>query len=859
MKIRNYIERLFVVVLLALVGLLSYADSFSVTYTPPRSNTSIYDVTNYSYYQKDNYFIMPGNSSTTFLSESYFTIFNIFADKSITSDVKVTLNVAAHSEGSTNPSSSTFSWFGDTEHTVAVNAVTSDTPPTSTTATNMCYTVSKEEAIAKFSKDLVIKIYRKNKNYKQVRLYSVTVEFEYESTQRKRNTSLSFGEEIDDITTSKTFAFDMAPISTPATLTDGPEDAVITYGSSDESVATVSDMGVVTIHKPGTATISASFAENDDYFGSSCAYTLEEAKMQSELSFADATMRKQVGDADFSYPPTMNVENAQLSYKSSNTNVATVDADGLIHLVGSGFADITATCAENDYWLGSSASFTLIVTNPNAGGDEYVLVTSSSQLAYGDKLLITNAYHTNVMSKQDGSLWCSIAESEGCGFSFSSDKTIILVTNPENVAVITLEEGTVAGTYAFHVPAGYLYAASSNASSLKTQTDKDKNSNATITCNNSVASNIQFQGIYKYNVLRYNKTVGVEKFGCYSPNNSNQLISIYKLLQPQVAEEELSLKQLIEKGAADDHTIYTINNELCGVAALPSNVLLAKDANGEAVEINYPESGWNSYFINAVSLFSDADDAEHANTKSQNFYDQSNWVEIHLPASIDASNYVDKIIAAGSVKGYFTDANNPVIELAPDATLTISGEAEPYERNAMCPANFMDISQPCVNHPNHGTYYFSTPKPNELVQVVWAVYNDGAFYIPMTDGGVNVHGFKGGFDIDLAYNITQENNFTDGNMYQFKAIVKKAPASVQSGKRKVLSDTREKSTTYVVYPLNLDKNIITSASELAIPKIPISHHYFNCMGAELIAPTTGICIEVTTYTDGSTTSQKIIQ
>ena len=57
MKIRNYIERLFVVVLLALVGVPAYADSFSVTYTPPRSNTSIYDVTNYSYYQKDNYFI----------------------------------------------------------------------------------------------------------------------------------------------------------------------------------------------------------------------------------------------------------------------------------------------------------------------------------------------------------------------------------------------------------------------------------------------------------------------------------------------------------------------------------------------------------------------------------------------------------------------------------------------------------------------------------------------------------------------------------------------------------------------------------------------------------------------------------
>ena len=154
MKIRNFIERLFVVVLLALVGVPAYADSFSVTYTPPK-NLEIYDVTNFRYNPTGNYFVMPISGST--FSESYFTIFNIFADKSITSDVKVTLNVGAYSSGS-NPSSSTFSLFGDTEHTVAVSAVSSGTPPTSTTATNMCYTVRKEEALAKFSNELVIKI-----------------------------------------------------------------------------------------------------------------------------------------------------------------------------------------------------------------------------------------------------------------------------------------------------------------------------------------------------------------------------------------------------------------------------------------------------------------------------------------------------------------------------------------------------------------------------------------------------------------------------------------------------------------------------------------------------------------------------
>ncbi|MGM9868987.1 MAG: hypothetical protein ACI30R_05120 [Sodaliphilus sp.] len=653
----------------------------------------------------------------------------------------------------------------------------------------------------------------------------------------------------------------MEPISTPATLTGGPDDAVISYGSNDESVATVSDKGVVTIHKPGTTNISASFEEDDNYLGSSCSYTLDAAKMQSEISFSETTIHKQVGDADFSCPPQINVEDAPLTYASSNTNVATVDDNGLIHVVGSGFADITVTCPESDYWLESTATFSLVVTNPNAGGDEYVLVTSIDQLEYGDQLLFTNPYHIYVMSKQEEDNWSSIVESEDCGFSFSSDKKIILVTNPENVAVMTLERGTKDDTYAFRVAEGYLYASSSGGSGLNTQTDFDNNANATIDFISSGSAIIQFQGSFTSNLLRfYNATPYL--FSCYAENNtySKQYISIYKLLKPQApSSEELTLKQLIEKADANEKTIYSISNELRGVAALPGNVLLAKDADGEAIEKSNPQTGWSSYLINAVSYFSDADAAEHTNTKAQNLYDQSNWVEIQLPSTLGAADYVNKMISAGSVKGYYTDALNPSIQLAEDATLIINSDADPYERNAMCPANFMGTSQQCANHTNHGTYFFDTPKPNELVQVVWAVYNDGAFYIPMTDTNVNVHGFQGGFDINLAYNITQEQDFTDGGVYQFKAVVKKAPASAQSTKRKVNSDTRAKSSTYVVYPLNLEKGIITSVSDFTAPKAENSHRYFNCMGTELTAPAPGISIEVVTYTDGSSTSRKIIQ
>ena len=382
----------------------------------------------------------------------------------------------------------------------------------------------------------------------------------------------------------------------------------------------------------------------------------------------------------------------------------------------------------------------------------------------------------------------------------------------------------------------------------------------------------------KYSDLRdeeYALTKQGEDARVTMPTSSTKEYNVYGILQVynniweimpirfvEYSAQTLTLKELVELGndnKTDVNTVYTILNDLRGVRALPGNVILAKDENGNAVDKVTPAG--NSFMINAKSKFDDAATEESVNAKAQEDYDQSNWVEIVLPEGVSAANYVDHIITGMTVKGNYTDTTNP--RLVATAAPTAGGPTGAYTRNAMCPANFMGTSQKCNAEQNHGDFFFMTPKPNECVQVVWAVYNSTAkaFYIPAAQGSINSHGFKGAFSIDWAYNADGEiTNLTEGGLYQFAAVVKKIEPGPQSPKRKVAYDNGQPlSSDYVVFPLNLDANTVTGITETTGAKTVKSVRYFNIMGVELAEPTAGVNIVLTTYTDGTTHSQKILK
>lgn len=91
-----------------------------------------------------------------------------------------------------------------------------------------------------------------------------------------------------------------------------------------------------------------------------------ETKSQQILSFSSSSCVVDLSVEDFE-EPTLTGAMTTVEYSSSNTSVATVDAEsGEVTLKAVGETTITATAAENDKYLDSSASYVLTVT----GGSE---------------------------------------------------------------------------------------------------------------------------------------------------------------------------------------------------------------------------------------------------------------------------------------------------------------------------------------------------------------------------------------------------------------------------------------------------------------------------------------------------------
>lgn len=88
----------------------------------------------------------------------------------------------------------------------------------------------------------------------------------------------------------------------------------------------------------------------------------ESLKSDQTLIFSSSSCTADLSEEDFE-EPTLTGAMTTVEYSSSNTSVATVDAEsGAVTLKGVGETTITATAAENDEYLASSASYVLTVT-----------------------------------------------------------------------------------------------------------------------------------------------------------------------------------------------------------------------------------------------------------------------------------------------------------------------------------------------------------------------------------------------------------------------------------------------------------------------------------------------------------------
>ena len=126
-------------------------------------------------------------------------------------------------------------------------------------------------------------------------------------------------------------------------------DGIVTYSSDNEKVATVdAETGLVHIVAAGSANIIATVADgkNFTYAVKTAQYAVTVSKAAATISYETASISKTYGDEDFTNPLTIRGDGS-VTYASDNESVATVNSEsGLVHIVGSGNANITATVAD---------------------------------------------------------------------------------------------------------------------------------------------------------------------------------------------------------------------------------------------------------------------------------------------------------------------------------------------------------------------------------------------------------------------------------------------------------------------------------------------------------------------------------
>ena len=169
--------------------------------------------------------------------------------------------------------------------------------------------------------------------------------------------------------------------------------ADLKYTSLDESVATVSDTGLITPVAAGGTLVRVSNADGSVY--RDVAVHVADCVPLESLTLNEDALRLPVGSTEKLTPVLTPVDTTRTGvvYESANENVATVDIDGTVHAVSVGTAVITARPAMGEDF---AASVTVTVVQPAESivFEESFYLTTMEQMDDDLKLTIAPATAT---------------------------------------------------------------------------------------------------------------------------------------------------------------------------------------------------------------------------------------------------------------------------------------------------------------------------------------------------------------------------------------------------------------------------------------------------------------------------------
>ena len=149
-------------------------------------------------------------------------------------------------------------------------------------------------------------------------------------------------------------------VAQTAQLQVSGNETTLVYVSSNESVLTVSETGLVSAKGAGTATITVIAKANDKY--KTATKTIDISVDSVELKEQNITV-VQVPNLEISEMASLNVTGAMttLTYTSSDESVATVDENGLVTAIAEGDVTITVNAEANIEYEAASATVSISV------------------------------------------------------------------------------------------------------------------------------------------------------------------------------------------------------------------------------------------------------------------------------------------------------------------------------------------------------------------------------------------------------------------------------------------------------------------------------------------------------------------
>ncbi|MDY3760371.1 MAG: InlB B-repeat-containing protein [Eubacteriales bacterium] len=138
-------------------------------------------------------------------------------------------------------------------------------------------------------------------------------------------------------------------------------DGKVTYSSDNANTATVDENGTVTIHQAGTATLTIRVAETATYLPGEVTVTITVVCKNATLTVDKLTYNVTCGDADFIIGYASEGE-SRVTFTSSNEKVATVDKNGVVHIVSAGSTTITLNMEQSGNYNAVSKKVEVIVS-----------------------------------------------------------------------------------------------------------------------------------------------------------------------------------------------------------------------------------------------------------------------------------------------------------------------------------------------------------------------------------------------------------------------------------------------------------------------------------------------------------------